>query len=356
MMAMAANMMRGRGETGNAPRSHRGICGFNSRRLHLLLQVAAAAAVALFTADVAQAEELRTEDARVPRSIRGVGTAEAVSRFVQPAEGGQAGVAQLVEHAAHTRAVAGSSPAPGTGAGCMREPASGGRGAGVVQSVEQPPRKRQVAGSMPVAGPAVAESTTGTTTTNGQVPKWPNGTGRNPVGLRAFAGSTPALPTGAVAGGYYRGRVVEVVQAAACKAADAGSSPAASSEPEGFEGCCGAMVERHQHPAVYRETRVRVPLAPLPQAADSDTCALGRHPYAGVAQLVERRLAKAEVAGPNPVSRSSRGAGRGIHARHGWAGVAQLVERRPSKSEAAGSTPVPCSTRSSRSVSSIVVI
>lgn len=211
---------------------------------------------------------------------------------------------------------------------------------------------------------------------NGQVPKWPNGTGRNPVGLRAFAGSTPALPTGAVAGGYYRGgcvvemleggtlmaafgnrgRVVEMVQAAACKAADTGSSPVASSEPEGFEGCCGAMVERHQHPAVYRETRVRVPLAPLPQAADSDTCALGRHPYAGVAQLVERRLAKAEVAGPNPVSRSSRGAGRGTHARHGWAGVAQLVERRPSKSEAAGSSPVPCSTRSSRSVSSIVVI
>jgi hypothetical protein len=179
--------------------------------------------------------------------------------------------------------------------------------------------------------------------------------------VRAFARSSRASPTGRnESRGYYRveagGRVVEVVQAAACKAADAGSSPAASSEPEGFEGCCGAMVQRYEHPVVAREAGVQLPLAPLPQAAESDTCALGRHPYAGVAQLVERRLAKAEVAGPNPVSRSSRGAGRGIHARHGWAGVAQLVERRPSKSEAAGSTPVPCSTRASRSVSSIVVI
>src|SRR5699024_8201589 len=62
------------------------------------------------------------------------------------------------------------------------------------------------------------------------------------------------------------------------------------------------------------------------------TCEAGN--VAGIAQLVERHLAKVEVAGSNPVARS--------------ADVAQLVERLPSKQDVAGSTPVIRSRSASR--------
>ncbi len=241
--------------------------------------------------------------------------------------------------------------------------------AGVVQSAEQPPRKRQVGGSMPSAGPAdLGNETTGTTTTHGRVPAAATGTGCSPVGPRAFASSSLASPTGTVAGGYYRGRVVEMVQAAACKVADTGSNPVASSEPEGFEGCTirapgcagklvgdaparkalgprtarstddrGAMVEWYNTRLSPGRSPVRTRLAPPSMTAESDsTDRFGGR--AGVAQMAARHVANVEAAGSNPASRTgSPVRGGGTLARHGWAGVAQLVERQPSKLNVASS-------------------
>ena len=88
--------------------------------------------------------------------------------------------------------------------------------------------------------------------------------------------------------------------------------------------------------------------------------------HAGIAQLVERNLAKVEVAGPSPVSRSILGIWRECGSRsivspcdpefvqgaqshidpHG--GIAQLVERLLCKQEVSGSTPL-ASTRSASS-------
>lgn len=71
----------------------------------------------------------------------------------------------------------------------------------------------------------------------------------------------------------------------------------------------------------------------------------GREAFAVVAQLVERHLAKVEVAGSSPVNRSKvllRQA-----AALGWfRPVSSVVERTLGKGEAAGSTPAPGSTSS----------
>ncbi len=354
MLAMVAKV-RDRSAIGSALRPHRRGWEFDSPRFHPLARVAAAAANE--NAGVAQQEELRSEKPRVPRSNRGAGTALAVlASFRVPALRGRTGVAQLVEHAVHTRAVIGSNPIPGTPQLAeipMHWPAKSGC-AGVVQSAEQPPRKRQVGGSMPSAGPAdLGNETTGTTTTNGRVPAAATGTGCSPVGLRAFASSSLASPTGTTAGRLYCERVVKLVKTLVCNTKNAGPNPAALSGRKPSRGCCRALVEGLQRGAVYAETRVRVPYALLRKRQGNDTSdAFVRH--AGVAQLVERRVANAQAAGSNPVSRSAmRGAGTGTLARHGRAGVAQLVERQPSKLDVAGSIPV---SRSRSSSSSIVVI
>lgn len=344
MMAMVANLIRGRGVAGNALRPHRSVAGSTPAGSTRALRVAAAATV--FdnpNADVAQVVEHPAEDRGVPRPTRGVGTALAVLRS-------------------------------------FRVPALRGLiNAGVAQLAERLPRKQRVAGSKPVAGPVGSRTTrtTGTTTTNGSVPEWSKGRGRNPRSLALNTpGSNPGRPTSLTAGGSYPERededlgpvnnyvdepmewvhgpdyerVAEMVQASVCNTDHRGSNPLALSGRKDPESCCGAMVQRHEHPVVAREAGVRLPLAPLPQAADQDTLARGRHPFAGGARLVERRLAKAEAAGSNPVSRSDM-PGRG----RGGAGGARLVERQPSKLDVAGSNPVSRS-RSSRSVSSIVVI
>lgn len=242
MMAMVAKIRVGSSMGEPRLRTPK-VGGSTPLRSTCIQQVAAAATISdNLDASVAQLEEHPPEERGVPRPNRGAGTAHAVLRsFRVPALRG------LI---------------------C----------AGVVQLAEQRFRKPQVAGSMPVAGPAdPMKGTTGTTTT-GSVPEWSKGRGRNPRSLaRNIPGSTPGRPTSLTAGGSYCGRVVEMVQAAACKAADVGSSPIAPSEMKDLRGCCGAMVQRNGFPAVYRETRVRLPLAPLPKAADSDTCAPGRH-------------------------------------------------------------------------------
>lgn len=180
---------------------------------------------------------------------------------------------------------------------------------------------------------------------NGQMAERSIARGRNPRSLELnIPGSNPGLPTGTTAGGRYCGRVVEMVQAAACKAADTGSSPVASSELEGFGGCCGAMVEWYNTRLSPGRSPVRTRLAPLRAAAESDTTvALARR--AGVAQMEARHVANVETAGSNPASRTGLPVlGTGTLARRGRAGVAQLVERRPSKSEAGGSSPLSRST------------
>ena len=297
------------------------------------VQRVAAAATALISdnldADVAQLGEHPVETRRSPVRLGALAPdLPVLARFLVPAlRGSRSRVAQLVEPPAHNRVVMGSNPIPGTqimGSIGMRASAS------VAQLVEQPPRKRQVAGSMPVAGPAesLTEGTAGTTTTNGSVPERSKGTACRAV-CHALntPGSNPGRPTSLTAGGDYPEghlgvvnnrmdeplvmprlpnyeRVAELVQVAGRNPADAGSSPAALSRSKDLGSCCGAMVQWNGSPAVYRGTRVRSPLAPLPRAADSDTCARGRHPFAGGARLVERRVANAEVAGSNPVSRS----------------------------------------------------
>ena len=63
---------------------------------------------------------------------------------------------------------------------------------------------------------------------------------------------------------------------------------------------------------------------------------------AGVAQLVERKPSKLDVAGSSPVSRS----GQQVQVRGGQGGdarVAQLVEHTLGKGEVTGSIPVACS-------------
>ena len=135
--------------------------------------------------------------------------------------------------------------------------------AGVAQLAERRSCKSRVAGSTPVSGPVgvgtTTTTTTGRTTTSatmfGQVRKR-----LNPAGLCALAGSNPALPTGTTAGGRYRRthatldlagkgnrvgspdeeRVAELVQAAVCNTAHAGSHienrcPACGSEDCGWD-------------------------------------------------------------------------------------------------------------------------
>ncbi len=58
--------------------------------------------------------------------------------------------------------------------------------------------------------------------------------------------------------------------------------------------------------------------------------------YAEVAQLVERHLAKVDVAGPSPVFRSNDRLGPN----NKYAEVAQLVERHLAKVDVAGPSPV----------------
>lgn len=343
------------------------------------------AAAATLDAGVAQLEELRSEEPRVPRSNRGAGTALAVlASFRVPALRRRTGVAQLVAHSPHKREVAGSNPASGThlrGGIPMSWPAKSGSSAGIVQQAEQRFRKPQVGGSKPSASSAAKA---GLTTTSGRVPGAATGTGCSPVGPRAFASSSLASPTGTTAGGLYSERVVKLVKTVICKITNTGSTPVALSGRNESRECCTcaqscawkpvgdapaekthvpgtalsvgtrrAVVERYNAGLSIQKVRVQVPSALLRKRQGNDTNdAFVRH--ARVAQLVERRVANAQVAGPNPVSRSAmRGAGTGILARHGRAGVAQLVERQPSKLDVAGSIPV---SRSRSSSSSIVVI
>lgn len=305
--------------------------------------------------------ERRTENPCVGGSNPPAGTVKVLRRFRLPAFERVlfAGVAQRLEHSADNREVEGPNPSPGTvlrGRCRIRRPGVAvGRGevfARVAQLAEQRPCKPMVAGSNPVPGSVMKMTETTTTTGFGRVPKWPNGAGCRPAGLRAFGGSSPPSPTGTTAGGYYSGeyeRMVELVQAPVCKTGYVGSNPTAlSGRNEPRECCSGAMVQRNGHRTVDPETRVRLPLAPPPEMVVEDTsAALGQN--AGVAQVAEHGVANAKSTGSNPVSRSARRSGGcGTLARRGWAGVAQLVEHQPSKLDVAGSMPV------SRSISSSV--
>lgn len=362
-------------------------------------------------ASVAQAGERRLE---APKAhVRLVSLAlptQAVPRFPWPAKSGRgsdimfAGVAQGSEHAADNRKATGPNPVPGTAFATLcriRRPVLDGRVgcAGVVQQAEQRSCKSQVGGSIPSASPvAVKITTTGLTTGGtmfGRVPAAATGTGCSPVGLRAFGGSTPSSPTGRnESRGYYE-CVPERSNGADCKSAGrktfVGSNPTALSGRKASRECCRGVVEGYNTGLSRREVGVQVPSPLLLKQQEQDTTAArsaargigivavhlpskqvhassilaSRSPFRiggtgrGDDAAVAYRLAKSDVTGSNPVSRSTGGATAGGIPGRGWPRTpcnGLLVQPgRALDSKSSRCTFESCAARISRSEESVVI-